>query len=168
MTATKTGTYERFRQEPVRNLGRTGDPVAPGQKTLKLAGLGQFDLDPQLDFREHRVQPGIAGGGFQVGGGIAQPADGGGIEIAGEQPDLEIVEHVERALAARDRTPASLRRVFLDALKRKQRVDAGRGLRRGSARVSEAVATSSGSEKPVDLVRLALPAGVPIVVPFGP
>ena len=30
------------------------------------------------------------------------------------------------------------------------------------------VAAASGSEKPVDEVRLALPAEVPSVVPFGP
>jgi hypothetical protein len=36
------------------------------------------------------------------------------------------------------------------------------------ARGSELEATSSGSEKPVELVRLVLPAGVPSVVPFGP
>jgi hypothetical protein len=35
-------------------------------------------------------------------------------------------------------------------------------------RVSAAVVTSSGSEKPVELVRLALLAGEPMVVPFGP
>jgi len=37
-----------------------------------LPGLGQFDFDPQLDFGQHRVEAGIAGGGFEVGGGIAQ------------------------------------------------------------------------------------------------
>src|SRR5437588_2186185 len=37
-----------------------------------------------------------------------------------------------------------------------------------AGRVSCAEATSSGSEKPVELVLLVLPAGDPIVVPFGP
>src|SRR5581483_10486678 len=118
MTATKTGTYRGFGQEPVRNPGRTGPgPAALRGRGLEPAGLGEFDLDPKLDFREHRVETWIAGGRFQIGGGIAQPADGGRVEIAGQQPDLEIVEHVERALAARDRAPAPFRRVFLDALK---------------------------------------------------
>jgi hypothetical protein len=36
------------------------------------------------------------------------------------------------------------------------------------ARVSAVEATSSGSEKPVEEVRLAFEAGVPRVVPFGP
>jgi hypothetical protein len=36
-----------------------------------------------------------------------------------------------------------------------------------AARFSGAAA-ASGSEKPVELVRRALPAGVPRVVPFGP
>jgi hypothetical protein len=37
-----------------------------------------------------------------------------------------------------------------------------------AGRVSWVDATSSGSEKPVELVRLVLPVGDPIVVPFGP
>jgi hypothetical protein len=37
-----------------------------------------------------------------------------------------------------------------------------------AARVSEADVTSSGSEKPVEEVRLVLPVGDPIVVPLGP
>src|SRR5581483_6931550 len=132
MTATKTGTYGGFRQEPVRNWKpEQGQRDPAPQESLEMASLGELDLDPKHDLREDRVQTGVAGGGFQIGGGIAQPAHRGGVEIAGEQPDLEIVEHVERALAARDRTAAPLRRVFLDALKRKQRVDAGGGLRRG-------------------------------------
>jgi type IV secretory pathway VirB2 component (pilin) len=36
------------------------------------------------------------------------------------------------------------------------------------ARVSEAEPVSSGSEKPLELVRLVLEDGVPSVVPFGP
>ena len=35
---------------------------------LELPGFGQFDLDPELDLRQHRVQAGVAGGGFEVGG----------------------------------------------------------------------------------------------------
>src|SRR5215472_2454327 len=131
MKATKTGTYAAFGQEPVRNLGAgpgTACPVPPG--ALGPAGLGELDLDPKLDLRQDRVEPGIAGGGFQVGGGIAQPAHRGGIEIAGEQADLEIVEHVEGASAACHRAPAPLRRVLLDALQREQRIDAGRSLGR--------------------------------------
>src|ERR1700760_3722107 len=102
MTTTKTGTYRGFRQEPVRNPGRFGGgPIPRGARGLKAARLGEFDLDPKLDLGEDRVEARIAGGGFQIGGGVAQPAHGRGIEGAGEQPDLEVVEHVERALAAR-------------------------------------------------------------------
>src|SRR5581483_1208308 len=134
MTTTKTGTYEGFGQEPVRNPGRTGrGPILPSGRALELAGLGELDLDPEFDLRKHRVQPGVARRGLQIGGGIAEPADGDGIEIAGEQPDLEIVEHVERALAAGHRAPAPFGRVVFDALKRQQRVDAGSSLRRGRA-----------------------------------
>ena len=50
---------------------------------LELPGLGQFDFDAKLDLGQHRIEAGIAGGGFQIGGGIAQPVHGGGIEIAG-------------------------------------------------------------------------------------
>src|SRR5690242_9720030 len=98
--------------------------------SLELPGLGELDLDPKLDLGQHRVETGITGGGFQVGGGVAQPQHGGLIEIAGEQLELELVEHVERALAACEGTPAPLGRVLLDALQRDQCVDIGGGLRR--------------------------------------
>ena len=52
-------------------------------RDLELPGLGQFDFDPQLDLGQHGIEAGIAGGGLQIGGGIAQPVHGGGIEIAG-------------------------------------------------------------------------------------
>ena len=85
-----------------------------------------------------------------------------------EQPDLEIVEHVERAPAPRHRTLAAFGRI-LDALHRQQRIDVAGGLGglRPSA-VSSGVAGVSGSEKPVELVRRVLLAGDPSVVPFGP
>ena len=69
------------------------DPRKHGLWTLKLPGLGEFDFDPKLDLGENRIEAGIAGGRFQIGSGIAQPVHGGGIEIAGEQSELEVVEH---------------------------------------------------------------------------
>src|SRR5581483_8675494 len=78
--------------------------------------LGELDLDAELDLRQHGIEAGIAGGGLQIGGRIAQPRHRGGIELARQQAKLEIVEHVERALAAGDRATPALRRVLLDAL----------------------------------------------------
>src|SRR6266851_2219008 len=98
----------------------------------KLPGFGQFYLNAQLDLGQHRVEAGVAGGGFEVGGGVAQPAHRKGIEIAAQQPDLEVVQHVKRALAALHRTLAALGRILLDALQGQQRIDVDRGLRRGS------------------------------------
>ena len=66
--------------------------------------LGELDLDAEFDLRQHRVEAGIAGGGFQIGRRIAQPVHRGCIEIAGEQPDLEFVEHGLPATARHDRT----------------------------------------------------------------
>ena len=109
-----------------------------GRKTLRLPGLGELDLDAQLDLGQHGIETGIAGGRFQVCRGIAQPDHGRGVEIAGQQSDLEIVEHVERAPAAGDRALAALDRILLDALQREQRVDVGGGLRCGSADASPA------------------------------
>jgi len=83
----------------VRNLKAAGN--LPGYRPGSvLPGFGQFDLDPQLDLGQHGVQAGVAGGGFEVGGGIPQPADRRSVEIAGQKPDLEGVQHVERAFAA--------------------------------------------------------------------
>ena len=106
------------------------DPRKHGLWTLKLPGLGEFDFDPEFDLGQHGIEARIAGGGFQVGGGIAQPVHGGGVEIAREQPDLEVVEHVERAAATRHRALAPLDRI-LNALQRQQRIDAGGRLWRG-------------------------------------
>jgi DNA-binding HxlR family transcriptional regulator len=92
--------------------------------------LGEFDLDAQFDLGQHRIQSGIAGGRLQVGRGIAQAVHGGSIEIAGQEPDLEIVEHIECAPAALHRSLAALDRILLDALQREQRIDIGGGLRR--------------------------------------
>ncbi len=84
-----------------------------------------------------------------------------------KQSDLEVVEHVERAPAARHRTLAAFGRI-LDALQRQQRIDVAGRLGCGGGAVLPAVAGVSGSEKPVELVRRVLPAGDPSVVPFGP
>src|SRR5437016_409878 len=94
---------------------------------LELPGLGELNFYPQFDLRQHRVEAGVAGGGFEIGRGVAQPADGGGVEIAGQQAELEIVQHVERALAALYRTLAPFGRILLDALQGEQCVDIGRG-----------------------------------------
>src|SRR4029453_10948737 len=90
------------------------------------SGLCQLDFNPQLNLGQYRIEAGIAGGGFQVSRGIAQPVHRRSIEIAGEQSDLELVEHVERAPAPRYRTLAALGRI-LDALQREQRIDVAGG-----------------------------------------
>src|SRR5258708_17157342 len=128
------GCPER-RQVYVVCARQTTMPGNDMRRNLKLTSLGQFDFDAELDLGQHRIEAGIAGGRLQVGGGIAQPVDGRGIEVAREQPELEIVEHVERAPAPRHRTLAALGWI-LDALHREQRIDAAGGLRgRGSARL---------------------------------
>ena len=53
-------------------------------------------------------------------------------KLPAKQPDLEIVEHIERAAAARHRALAPLDRILIDALQRKQRVDIASGLWRCS------------------------------------
>ena len=70
--------------------GILGCQVKPGDdmQNLELSGLCQLDFNPQLDLGQYRVEAWIAGGGLQIGSGIAQPVDGGSIEIAGEQPLL--------------------------------------------------------------------------------
>ena len=49
----------------------------------ELTGLGQLDLDPQLDLGQYRIQAGVARGRLEVGSGVTQPADRGSIETAG-------------------------------------------------------------------------------------
>ena len=61
------------------------DPLA-GHDTAKglrsvLAGFGELDFDPEFDFGQDRIEAGIARGGFQVGGGLFQPAYRRSIEI---------------------------------------------------------------------------------------
>ena len=108
--------------------------VKPGhdseERRLELPGFGELDFDPQFDLGQDCVQAGIAGGGFQVRGSIPEPQHGGLVEIAGQQFQLEIVEYVKRALAAREGALAPLGRVFLDALQRDQRIDAAKGAQR--------------------------------------
>ena len=136
-------------------------------EALDLSGLGEFDFDPKLDFRQHGIEAGIAGGGFQVGRGVAQPVHRGGVEIAGEQPELEVVEHVERALAARtDRLRRSVGSSTPCIAISASRLAAAFGA--VAERISSGTAGVSGSEKPVELVRRVLLAGDPSVVPFGP
>ena len=62
---------------------------------------------------------------------MPQPVHRGSVEIAGQQPDLEVIQHIERAFASLHRTLAALGRIFLDALQRQQRVDIGCCLGRG-------------------------------------
>src|SRR5712691_11175902 len=64
------------------------------ENNLKEVLNAQRRDDAQRNLGQHGIEAGIAGGGFQIGGGVAQPVHGGGIEIAGEQCDLEVVEHV--------------------------------------------------------------------------
>src|SRR5437764_3517002 len=87
---------------------------------LELPGLRELDFHPQLDLGQHRVEAGVAGGRFEIGGGVAEPAHGGGIEVAGQQAELEIIQHVECALAALHRTLAPFDRILPDALQGEQ------------------------------------------------
>ena len=60
------------------------------ERRLDLPGLGKFDLDPQFDLRQDRVETGIAGRCLQVSGGITEPQYGCLVEIAGQQFQLEL------------------------------------------------------------------------------
>src|SRR5271156_1478725 len=82
---------------------------------LMLPGFGEFDLDAQLDLGKHGIQTRVARRGLQVDRSLPQPAHRRGIEIARQQSDLEIVEHVERAFAALHRTFAPLGWILLDS-----------------------------------------------------
>ena len=149
-------------------FSRVSNHEAPeGAVKLKLPGLGEFNFDPELDLGQYGIEAGIAGGGFQIGRGITQPVHGRSIEVAGEQSELEIVEHVERAAAACHRALAAFGRI-LDALHRQQRIDAGAAFGGAAERVSSGAVVVSGSANPVELVRRVLLAGDPSVVPFGP
>src|SRR6185369_16162230 len=61
---------------------------------------------------------------------MPEPVYRGGVEIARQQPDLEVIQHIERAFASLHRTLAALGRILLDTLQREQRVDVGRRLGR--------------------------------------
>src|SRR5262245_61107610 len=106
-----------------RTLRRCDGPRRPKQEYLTGAHLGDLDLDPELDLRQHAVEARIARPVLEAGGGVFQPAERRGIERARQQADLELVERVERGAAARQRAAAALGRV-LDSLQRDQRVDA--------------------------------------------
>src|SRR5262245_35406682 len=55
------------------------------------ADLGDFDLDPELDLGQHRVEAGVAGAVPEPGRGRLQPGQGGGPDAAAEHLDLEFV-----------------------------------------------------------------------------
>ena len=54
---------------------------------------------------------------------MPEPVHRGSVEIAGQQPDLEVIQHIERAFASLHRTLAALGRILLDALQRQQRIE---------------------------------------------
>src|SRR5262249_19008080 len=89
-------------------------------------GLGEFDLDPQVDLGQYLVDARITRKVLEVGGGGLEPRQHGGLEPAGPQRKLHLVGQVERRVAAFDGTPPALVDRF-HALQRKERVDAGDG-----------------------------------------
>src|SRR6185312_7032602 len=104
-------TRSATRKRPEMNVARSR--CRPASRP---SGLGEFDLDPQFDLGQERIKAGIAGGFLQARRRIVQPAHHCRAEIAGEQTELELVEHVERALAPFCRAPATFDRILLDAL----------------------------------------------------
>src|SRR4029077_3466219 len=87
------------------------------------AGFGKLDRDPQVDFGQHGIELFVAGAVLEIGGQGFQPQQRALVDGPGQQPELELVEGIERAAAMLDRTAAPLRRL-LNALQRDERVDA--------------------------------------------
>jgi len=92
-------------------------------------GFGQFDRDPQVDFRKHLVEAIVAGTVVEVGGDGFQPQHRRLIQGAAKEPDLEFIQRVERPATVFDRAAPALHGVF-DALERDQGVDTTQGAQR--------------------------------------
>ena len=94
-----------------------------------------------------------------------EPQHRGLIERAGEQPELELVERIERPAAVFDRAAPAFHRVF-DALQRNQRVDSAQGAQsHGRALRLRAPQPRPARSSPPDARRAAARATWP--VPFG-
>ena len=88
------------------------------------------------------------------------------IERAGQESDLQVVEHVERVAPPPDRAFAPFRRV-LDPLQGHQRIDAADPDRR-RRRPGVAGLVRLGSEKAEEELRRAFVVDEAGVAPFGP
>src|SRR4051812_31405144 len=77
--------------------------------------LGDFDLYPKLDLAEHGIETGVARDILQVGGSRFELGERRRREAAPEQPDLQLIQRVQRVATPFDGMPAPLRWV-LDAL----------------------------------------------------
>ena len=87
--------------------------------------------------------------------------------VPAKQPELELVERIERAAAMLDRAAAAFDRV-LDALQRDQRVDSAQGAQRDGRALALAGRPLPQSEKVPPDARRAAAGAVARAVPFGP
>ena len=75
------------------------------------------------------VEPLVARAVLEVGGHGFEPQQRALVERTGQQPELELVERIERPAAVLDRAAAPFDRI-LDSLQRDQRVDAAQRAQR--------------------------------------
>ena len=143
---------------------RGGDRV--GIRRLARRHLGDLDLDPQLDLAKQGIEAGIARAILEQAGGRTQLAEGGLRQGAAEQPDLELVERIERYPAALNRMLATLGRV-LEPLQGNERIDAADGAQRGRRRCRAGL-SASPSVKALDAGLRMAGAAAAAAVPLGP
>ncbi len=120
---------------PGRSAGRAaeGGSADSGRAVRRygVASLGDFDLDPQLDLGQHAVQGGVPRAVLEMGGHRLELLERSRGQVAAQQPDLELVERVERQPPPLDRMAPPFGGV-LDTLQCNKSVDAAdRAQRRG-------------------------------------
>ena len=91
-------------------------------RPLREARFGQFDRDPQIDFRHDLVEPVVARRLLEVAGHRFQPQHSGLVEGAGQQAELQFVKRIERPTAIFDGAAPAFHRIF-NALKRQKRIN---------------------------------------------
>ena len=152
---------------PPAGCGGLKAPIPGAGKALRGRHLGDFDLDPQLDLGQDAVEGGVARAVLEMGGHRLELLQRRRGQVAAQQPDLELVERVERHPPPLDRVAPPFGGV-LDSLQCNKSVDAAdRPQRRGDAAGAGADSPSVTLKPPVGARRAG--GGVATAaVPFDP
>src|SRR5712675_268052 len=90
------------------NCGGPGRPVSARRRSGGRTHLGKLDLDPEVYFGQNPVEVRLAGKILEARRRSLELHQGSVIELAGQQPQLHLVENIERRQTAFERAPPAL------------------------------------------------------------